>query len=177
MYLVLHTILPPDQMSGAVRQAVSEMDGDLPIYDVKTMAQRLDRSLEQRRSGVVVLVVFASAALLLAAMGLYGVMAYTMGQRTREIGIRMALGAQRRDVLRLVVRQGMTMALAGAAAGMVGALAVTRLLEGLLYGVKPDDAQTLAAGTLLLCAVALVACYLPAVRATRVDPVVALRHE
>jgi predicted permease len=177
MYLVLHSSVSPEPMSRAIRQAVSELDGDLPIYDVKTMADRLDRSLALRRSGVAVLVAFASAALLLAAVGLHGVMAYSIAQRTREIGIRMALGAQRREVLGMVVGQGMKLALAGAAVGTLGALFVMRLLEGLLYGVKPDDAPTLVAGAFLLGTVALFACYLPARRATGVDPVVALRHE
>ena len=177
MYLVVHTNLPPEPMSRAIRQAVSELDGDLPIYDVRTMAQRLDRSLALRRSGVVVLVAFACAAMLLAALGLHGVMAYSIAQRTREIGIRMALGAQRREVLGMVVGQGMKLALAGAAVGTLGALFVMRLLEGLLYGVKPNDAPTLVAGAFLLSTVALFTCYLPARRATGVDPVVALRHE
>jgi hypothetical protein len=161
----------------AVRQQVLALDPDQPIYSLHTLSELRDRSLQGRRAGTTLLGIFAGVALALAVIGLYGVLAYAVTQRTREIGIRMALGARRRDVLRLVLRQGMNLALIGAALGVLGALGLTRWLTTLLYEIKPTDPLTLLATPLLLVAVALFACWLPARRAAKVDPMEALRYE
>ncbi len=177
MHFVLQTSTPPLQSARAVRETVSSLDRDLPVYDVRSMDQVLEASLSQRQSGVTALMAFALAALLLAAIGIYGVMAYSVNQRTHEIGIRMALGAEKRDVLKMVIGQGLKLALMGVAIGIAGALALTRFLASLLYGVKPTDPLTFIAVSLILVAVALLACYIPARRASRIDPMVALRYE
>jgi predicted permease len=161
----------------AVRGEVAALDKNLPLYDVKTMRQHLGLALLPARLAGGVLGVFGLVALTLAAAGVYGVMAYSVAARTREIGIRMALGANARDVLRLVTRQGMTLVAIGMAIGLAAALALTQLLKSLLFGVSATDPLTFAVISLLLTAVASLACWIPARRATKVDPMVALRHD
>jgi putative ABC transport system permease protein len=167
----------PRAIVGAVRNEVRAMDKEAPIDQVKTLDQYLTESIAQPRFNTLLLTLFAGVAMILTAVGLYGVMAYSVTARTREIGVRMALGAQRSDALRLVISQGMKLTLIGIAAGLVAAFALTRLMTGLLYGVTPTDPATFALITLLLAGVALLACYIPARRAMKVDPMVALRCE
>ena len=175
--LVVRSGLEPAALEASVRREVQAVDHDIPVYDVKTMHQVLEGSLASRRFNMTLLVLFAVLAVLLAAVGLYGVMAYTVTQRTHEIGVRVALGAGRGDVLRLVVGQGMGLALLGVVAGLLGAMALTRVLSSLLVGVPVTDPWTFGLTALLLTAVAFLACYVPARRAARVDPMVALRYE
>ncbi|HLL75964.1 MAG TPA: ABC transporter permease [Pyrinomonadaceae bacterium] len=177
MTLVARTDGDPLSLAPAVSGAMAEIDRRLPLFNVRTMASYVSAGLAADRMIAVMLGLFASAALALAAVGIYGVLAYSVAQRTREIGIRLALGAQRADILRLVVGQGMALVLVGAGLGLVLALVLGRLFAGLLFGVGASDPSTLAAITLLLTAVALLACYLPARRATKVDPMEALRYE
>jgi predicted permease len=175
--LALRTGAEPLSLVSAVRAQVAGPTQDQPIYAVRTMEQIIANSLAERRFTMLLLIIFAAAALLLAAVGIYGVMSYAVTRRTHEIGIRAALGASRGEIVWLVVRQGMRLAAIGMAAGLVAALALTRFLAGLLYGVRPADPATLAAATLLLGGIALLACYIPARRAAAVDAVVALRCE
>jgi putative ABC transport system permease protein len=160
-----------------VKKQIWSLDGQIPVSDVHTMDELMAGSLAQQRFNVLLLGLFAALALILAAVGIYGAMAYAVNQRTHEIGIRTALGAQRRDVLRLVMRDGANIALFGIASGIAGALVLTRLMASLLFEVKPTDPQTFAGVAILLALVALTACYIPARRATRVDPMLALRYE
>jgi putative ABC transport system permease protein len=165
------------QLIQPARAAVKAFDPNQIIWRTQTLDQLLSTSVAPRRFNMLLLGIFAAVALVLAAVGLYGVMSYSVSWRTHEIGIRMALGAKRADVLRLVVRQGMTMALIGLAIGLVGAFSLSRVLRGLLYGVSSTDPFTFAAVSVVLLLVALLACLLPARRATKVDPLVALRTE
>jgi putative ABC transport system permease protein len=174
MGLVIRTTSDPAAFAKTLRREVQAIDKDQPVYNVRTMDDVVANSLGTRRVSMQLFAVFAIAALVLAAIGVYGVMAYTVTQRTQEIGIRMALGAQRGDVLVLVVRQGMTLALIGVVVGLTGALALTRVIENLLYGVTATDPATFVAIPLLLAAVSFFACYLPARRAARLDPIKAL---
>ena len=175
--LTIKTRSAPASLAGAVRNAVLEVDKDQPLYNLKTMEQHLADSVARRRFPMLILTGFAVTALLLSALGLYGVVSYSVAQRTHEIGIRMALGAQASDVLKLILGNGMALALIGVAAGLAGAFALTRLIAGLLFGVSATDATTFAAVAGLLILVALLASYIPARRATKVDPLVALRYE
>src|SRR4051812_20401988 len=174
MGLVIRTAGDPAAFATALRREVQALDKDQPIYHVRTMDDVVMNSLGTRRVSMQLFAVFGIAALLLAAVGIYGVMAYTVTQRTQEIGIRMALGAQKADVLRLVVRQGMTLTLIGVIAGLAGAFALTRVIANLLFGVGASDPLTFIAISLLLIFVSLIACYLPARRAARLNPIVAL---
>jgi len=157
--------------------AVHEIDAEVPVSDIRPMTDVLSISTAQRRLTMMLLAIFAAMALLIAAVGLYGVISYTVTQRTQEIGIRMALGAQRGDVLRMVVGQAMAMTAAGVAIGALGAFLLTRLMATLLFDVKPGDPITFVVVAGLLGAVALFASYIPGRRATTVDPVIALRAE
>jgi putative ABC transport system permease protein len=177
MGLVIRTAGDPAAFASTLRREVQALDKDQPVYSVRTMDDVVANSLGTRRVSMQLFTVFAIAALLLAAVGIYGAMAYSVTQRTQEIGIRMALGAQKSDVLRLVVRQGMTLAAIGVIAGLAGAFGLTRVIANLLFGVGASDPATFIAISLLLVGVAFIACYLPARRATLVDPIEALRAE
>jgi len=177
MALHVRTIGDPVSVAGAVRREVQALDQNLPVTNLQPMSAVLGSSLFAARMGAVLLAIFGLLALLLAAVGLYGVMSYTVARRTREIGIRMALGAQTGNVLRLVLKEGMVLVGGGVAAGLIVAAAVTRLLASFLYGVSPLDAATFAAIPLVLALAALLATYLPARRAAKVDPMIALRYE
>lgn len=175
--MVLRSSGDPRGLAESVRQAVGQLDGDLPVFGVKTMDEFLDRLLSVPKAAAAIVGLFGFLALLMAAVGLYGLLSFAVHRRTREIGIRMALGAQRRDVVGLVVRQGLVLVGIGVVAGVGLALAATRLVTTLLYDVSASDPLTYALFSLLLAVVAVGACLLPARRATRVDPMVALRYE
>ena len=160
-----------------VKKRIWSLDGQIPVSDVQAMDELIAVSLAQQRFNMLLLGLFAALALILAAVGVYGAMAYAANQRTHEIGIRTALGAQRGDVVRLVMRDGAKIALFGIASGIAGALALTHLMSSLLFEVKPTDPATFAWVAMLLAFVVLAACYIPARRAMRVDPMVALRYE
>jgi predicted permease len=177
MTVVLGSRSDPTGLPGAVKHELRTLDADLPMYSVQTMQQRVDASLERRRFTMLLLTAFAGVALTLATIGIYGVMAYLVNQSTREIGIRIALGATQRNILRLVVGQGMVLALSGVAIGLIAAFLLTRLLRGLLFGIEATDPFTFVGISVFLALVALLASYLPARRATRTDPLVALRYE
>ncbi|HEY6401982.1 MAG TPA: FtsX-like permease family protein, partial [Blastocatellia bacterium] len=162
--VVARTTANPAGLAAAVTREARAIDPNLPIFDVKSMEQWLSESLARRRFAMLMLGLFATVAMLLAAVGVYGVMSYTVAQRTREIGVRVALGAQTRDVLSLVVRQGMSLAGIGVGIGLAAALGATRLMTGLLFGVRAADPVTFVAISLLLAIVALSACLLPARR-------------
>jgi predicted permease len=175
--LVVRTSPAPLSVVSAVRAQVAGPTEDQPLYGVRTMEQVIAGSLAERRFTMLLLSIFASTALVLAAVGIYGVMSYAVTRRTHELGVRIALGASRRNVLRLVLREGMALAAIGMGIGLAAALALTRFLAGLLYGVRPEDPATLVAAAILLAGIALLASGVPAWRATRVDPMVALRYE
>jgi putative ABC transport system permease protein len=176
-YLIIRTASDPRQISSAATAVIHKMDPALPVASAITMDELLSSTLAPRRFSAMLISIFAALALLLAAVGIYGVMSYMVGKRTNEIGIRMALGAQPQDVMRLIVGHGAKLALLGIAIGIAAALALTRLMASLLFHVKPTDPLTLFAVALLLALVALLACYIPARRAMKVDPMVALRYE
>jgi len=177
MVLVARTSVEPSSLAAALRQQVWAIDKDQPVFDVKTMQEVRSSSVALYSFSSVMLGIFAVVALLLASVGIYGVMAFAVTQRTQEIGIRMALGARTVDVLKLVVKHGMKLALLGMVIGLAGSWAITRFLEKMLVGVEPTDVLTFSAVSAFLLLAAFVACYLPARRATKVDPLVALRYE
>ena len=177
MRLVVRTTGDPSAITPAVRHAVTSIDPSQPITEIHTMDQILTQAVSQRRLNMLLLAVFAAIATILAAIGIYGVMAYGVTQRFHEIGIRMALGAEPADVLKMVVTDGMKLAVIGLLIGIVGAALLSRYLESELYGIKTTDPFTYAGVALGLAAVAAAACYFPARRATKVDPISALRHD
>jgi len=175
--LLVRTATDPMALLPAIRREVQSQDKNLPVFDATTLREAVGTTLNQQKLYATLIGSFALVALILAAIGIYGVISYSVARRTHEIGIRMALGAERSEVLKLVTRQGMLLTLIGLVAGLPTALGLTRFLKSLLYGVNPNDATTFVLVALVLGSVALLACYIPARRATKVDPMVALRHE
>jgi putative ABC transport system permease protein len=175
--LVARTSSDPRTFAGAVRREVSAIDNNLPVSNIKFMDEIIGKSVAQPRVYALLLGIFAGLALILATIGIYGVMSYTVIQRTHEIGIRMALGARPRDVLKLIVKQGMVLGGLGVIIGLLVSFAVTRVLASQLYGISTTDPVTFAAISLLLIFVAVIACVIPALRATKVNPMVAVRYE
>jgi putative ABC transport system permease protein len=177
MTVIVKAAADPNQLIASVRQQLKAVDADQPIYSIRTMNDIRAESVAPERLNLTLLSLFAGIALVLAIVGIYGVMSYSVTQRTHEIGIRMAIGAQPRDVFKMVIGQGMTLALIGVAFGLIGAFGLTRLMTTMLFGVEPTDPATFVVIAALLTGVALVACYIPGKRATKVDPVVSLRYE
>jgi predicted permease len=177
MYIVARTSSDPSAMASSMIREIHAIDSNVPVYDISTMDARVSRSLARQRFSMVMLGAFAGFALLLAAIGVYGVMSYLVTQGTRDIGVRIALGAQQSDILRLVLKQGMTLTLVGIIAGLAGAAALSRVMGSLLFGVGSTDFVTFSSVAVLLTLIAFAACYIPARRAMRVDPLVALRYE
>src|SRR5262249_559398 len=175
--LVIRPSVPPLALVEAVRNEIKAVDPQQPVSNVRTMAQVLGEETEQRRVGTIMVAVFAGVALLLASLGTYGVLAYSVSEQTRDIGLRMALGASRGNVLGMVLASGMKLAIGGVGLGLVAAFALTRLMARMLYGVGASDPLTFIAVSLILLFVAFVSCYVPARRAMKVDPMVALRYE
>jgi putative ABC transport system permease protein len=175
--LVVRTNVDPLSLAATVRKTVWEIDKDQPVSDINTMEQVVSESVARQRFSMLLLGVFAGLALVLAAVGIYGVMSYSVAQRTHEIGIRMALGAQRNDVLRLTIWQGFRLVITGVTIGLAVAFVLTRVMSSLLFGISATDPITFLAISFVLVAVALIASYVPALRATRVDPMLALRYE
>lgn len=175
--LVIRAKGDPQALISLARAKVRELDSELPLSNVNTMEQLVSQSIAQRKFGMFLLASFAALALLLAAIGIYGVISYSVAQRTREIGVRMALGARTADVLKLVLKNGLRLATVGLIIGVAGAFFLTRLMTRLLFETGPTDALTFVSVSAGLLLVAFFACYIPARRATKVDPLVALRYE
>jgi ABC-type antimicrobial peptide transport system permease subunit len=176
-YLVVRTKNTPENMAGAIVAGVHAVDPYIPVYDVRTMAERVHDSLARERFSMTMMTAFAVFAMILAAVGVYGALSYMVTQGQHDIGVRVALGASRGDILSLVLRRGMELAGTGIVLGLLGAVALSRGMEALLFGVNAYDSATLLGAPVFLALVALVACYVPALRATRVHPMVALRDE
>ena len=174
---VVRTKIPPAQLAGDVRRTILTIDPQQPISNVSTMEQMLSTGVRHQRFTLLLMIIFAALGILIAAVGIYGVVSYGVTQRTHEIGIRIALGERTGNVLRMIIENGLKIALIGIGIGTVASLMMVRLLSGLLFGVRPTDPVTFVAVAFLLLVVVLLACYFPARRATKVDPVVALRHE
>ena len=177
MHLAIRGAIAPEAYAGSIRELIHAIDREVPFFDVRSADDLVAESLGPRRFNMYLLTCFALVALLLASVGLFGVMAYLVSQRTRDIGIRLALGASRRDVLRMIVGQGLVLAAIGAVFGVAAGYAISDLMRGLLFSITPTDPTTFVAVPALLVFVALLACYVPARRAMRVDPLVALRQE
>jgi putative ABC transport system permease protein len=177
MTFVVNTTSDPAEMAPAVERELRAIDPDQPVSDVRTMKQVMADTVARARFNTLLLALFAGLATLLAAVGIFGVMNYSVTLRTREIGLRMALGAQPGQVLMLILKQGLLLTLIGIGIGLAGALALTRIMSSLLFGVNATDPVTFTALVLLLTVVSLLACYIPARRATKVDPLIALRYE
>jgi predicted permease len=177
MFLAVRTISDPLQLSGAVVRAIHAVDPSAAVYQIRTMQDRLYDSLARQRFSTTMLGAFALFGLILAAVGIYGVMSYLVAQGTHDIGVRVALGAQRANIIRMVLRQGTELAAIGIVVGLIGAIALTRVLAGLLFGVSATDSLTFCGVVLILAVVAMLATYIPAWRATKVDPIEALRQE
>jgi putative ABC transport system permease protein len=175
--LLTRTSVEPSSLIASVRGEIVSLNRDQAIFNVRTMSEIVGQSVAPRRFSMLLLTIFAVVALALASIGIYGMLSYAVAQRTREIGLRMTLGAQRGNVLRLVISAGMKLALAGVALGLVASLILTRTIKNLLFGISANDPLTFIAIAMLLVFVALLACWIPARRATKVDPMVALRYE
>jgi predicted permease len=176
-FFVVKTDLAAGGLAQPIRDAILRVDPEQPVFDVRTLDERIRVSLDNRKAPMVLLVIFAGVALLLSAIGIYGVLAFSVEQRTSELGVRLAIGAQRGDITRLVLGQGGRIAGLGLAIGIVGSLALTRFMQSQLFGVESSDPVTLVAVVLVLGAVAFLACWLPARRAAKTSPMVALRYE
>ena len=177
MTVIIKGASDPNQLIGSARAAVREIDPDQPIYSPRTMNEIRGESVAGERLNLTLLSLFAGIALVLAIVGIYGVMSYSVTQRTHEIGIRMAIGARPRDVFTMILGQGMKLAIIGVVIGLAAAFGLTRVMASMLFGVTPTDATTFGAISALLIAVALLACYIPGRRATKVEPTISLRYE
>jgi putative ABC transport system permease protein len=177
MVVVVQTKTKPENAIAVVRNEVQSLDPNLPVSDVQTMDQIVGDSMTQRKFTMLLLTAFAMVGLFLAALGTYGVLAFQVVQRRQEIGIRMALGAAKKDVLKMVLREGLTLAVVGTLIGFAGVLGTSKFLQSLLYGVSTTDASTFGVVVIVIAAVAMFACYVPALRATKVDPITTLRYE
>ncbi|HEV8368987.1 MAG TPA: FtsX-like permease family protein [Pyrinomonadaceae bacterium] len=175
--ILTRTDVEPSSLTSAVRGQIAALNKDQAVFNVRTMEQIVSQNVAARRFSMLLLTVFALVALVLASIGIYGIMSYSVAQRTREIGLRMTLGAQRGNVLSMVIGQGMKLALVGVAVGLVASVALTRTMKSLLFGVSATDPLTFVSIAFLLALVGLLACWVPARRATKVDPMVALRYE
>ena len=175
--VVVRTQVDPLSLGTAVRKVVWEIDKDQPVSDIRSMEEIVSRAVARQRFSMMLLGIFAMLALVLAAVGIYGVMSYSVAQRTQEIGIRMALGAQRSDVLKMAVGQGLRLVLIGIVIGLAVAFGLTRVMASLLFGVSATDPATFVTISLVLVSVAVLASYIPALRAARIDPMVALRYQ